>query len=75
MKKLQVKRANPGKTAKRPAKPKKGRIKADEALSRREVELMRDLFETGFWSIEALADKFEVSAARCQSLVKFKTHR
>lgn len=64
-----------GELAKKRKSPKRVRIGADEGLRPREVELMRDLYEHQFWAIAQLAKKFEVSQARAQSIVTYKTHR
>lgn len=64
-----------GELAKKRKRGKRGRTKAKEELRPREVELLRDLYEFSFWSVEQLAKKFEIPAARVKSLVTYKTHR
>lgn len=68
-------KAHAGQLAKKRKATKKGRIKATDMLSLREVELMRDMYENDFWSAEDLAKKFDVTIARARSLVAYKTHR
>lgn len=75
MKKYTGAKSNAGQLAKKRKRPESGRIKAHQALSPREVELMRDMYENDFWAVADLAKKFGVSEARADSLVKYKTHR
>lgn len=67
------------KSAPRPGKnragSKRGRIKAADALRPAEVQLLRDLYEYEFWSIDLLADKFEITVSRVQNLVTYKVDR
>lgn len=41
-------------------------------LTNGEVELMRSEYETGGWSLQALADKFEVAKSTVQDIVTFR---
>lgn len=75
MKKAATKNKQAGQRAKTRGAAKRVRIKASEAFRPREVELMRDLYENEFWSVDRLAEKFETTVARVDSLVKYKTHR
>lgn len=50
---------------------KSGGKKATDLLTAGEVSLLRDLFETGFWSVDALAEKFEISKGKTRSIVDY----
>lgn len=53
---------------------RRGRRGKNVALSSRDIELMRDMFEFGFWSAEALAKKFEVPLSHVVSVLAYKTN-
>lgn len=72
MKNIQTKTTRTGKTAKPRRVPKRGKKVANDKLRRAEVELLRDLFEFDFWSVEALAEKFEISVSRAKSIATYK---
>jgi hypothetical protein len=63
-----------GNKAKGRATTKRGEIAAKDLLRKSEVELLRELYDTGMWSTAALADKFGISRARVESIAKYKTH-
>jgi len=48
---------------------------SDDLLRPSEVELLRSLWETGLWSYETLAEKFEVTPAVAKGIAHFKIHR
>lgn len=70
LKKLQV----GGKAGKVAKTGRRGRRGKNVALSSRDIELMRDMFEFGFWSAEALAKKFEVPLSHVVSVLAYKTN-
>lgn len=51
---------------------KRGRKVAGEPLRESEVELLRSLYESGMWTVETLAIKFEISVSRTRSIVTYK---
>lgn len=69
LKKIQTGR-QAGKVAKTRTRSKRGK---NVELSKRDIELMRDMFEFDFWSIEALAKKFGCPVAQARGLVTYKT--
>lgn len=51
---------------------KQGKIVVKDLLRPAEVDLLLDLWETGMWSFETLAEKFEISPGKVKLLVAFK---
>jgi hypothetical protein len=72
LKNIQAKSKRAGKRAQGSAPRKRGAKKAIEKLRKSEVELLRDMFEFDFWSVEELAVRFEISTARVKSIVTYK---
>ena len=49
-------------------------LTSNDLLRPAEVELLRSLWETGLWSYEALAEKFDVTPAVAKGIAHFKIH-
>lgn len=58
--------------APRPPQRRKGELHHNAKLSDGQAELVREMYETGFWSYTALARKFEVSRWTIRDIVKYR---